>query len=285
MGALIPGISGIKPDALTILGLIGCVVMPHNLYLHSAAAMTRGDIPRTRKHVDRAIYLSSLDLILPIFVTIAINWGIVVLSAENIYKNPAAANSGIADFCKYFSGIEGGCVLWGIALLAAAQSSSITTTYTGQYVMEGYLNIRLALWKRAILTRLFAILPAVIIAASYTDATLQHMIDWVNAALAILLPFALVPLIKFNTSDRKMGDSLPGFLERCVLWLLAVAVIAVNILTVKLQSLDDSQPYSILWDLKHNPLQNAVLLAYVVFLIYMLVKPVTGKPGNYMEAR
>ena len=285
-GALIPGVSGIKPDALTILGLIGCVVMPHNLYLHSAAAMTRGDIPRTKKHVERAIQLSSLDLILPIFVTIAINWGIVVLSAENIYQNPSAANSGIADFCRYFSNMgDAGCILWGVALLAAAQSSSITTTYTGQYVMEGFLKLRLSLWKRAILTRLLAILPAVAIAASYSDNTLQHMIDWVNASLAVLLPFALIPLIKFNTSERKMGSAVPSLVEKVALWILGVAVICVNVLTVKLQSKEDSKPFNFLWDLKHNTVQNLLLLAYVLFLVYVFLKPVRGKKGNYREIR
>merc|ERR1712232_325848 len=122
----------------------------------------------------------------------------------------------------------------GLSLLAAGQSSAITTTYSGQYIMDGFLKIRLPIWKRALLTRLTAIVPCCIVALSTHGAALNIAVDIVNASLAVLLPFALTPLVKYCTSQRFMGDYATGPVETVFAWALAFAVYVVNALTISI---------------------------------------------------
>ena len=251
-GAFIPGISGVKPDALTCLGIIGCVVMPHNLYLHSAAALTRAppkEKAASKAHQDRAILLGTLDLIVPVLVTVGINWGIVCLATIYVYDRDIDADLGIASFPKYLD-IRGGTVMWGFALIAAAQSSCITTTYTGQYIMDGFLKINLPMWQRAILTRLVAIIPCVLVAACYEGRALEKIIDWVNQALAILLPVALVPLVKLTDEGRPQW-------ETAVQWALALGVTGSVITTLCIQ----------------GGIALLLLIPYMVLLMYLTWKP------------
>merc|ERR1711981_1465890 len=114
---------------------------------------------------------------------------------------PEGESLGIASFPKYLQ-IKGGTIMWGIAPIAAAQSSCITTTYSGQFVMDGFLKINLPKWARAIITRCVAVVPCVIVAAVLDDKAMELMIDVVNSSLAFLLPFALIPLTRLTTSKQ-----------------------------------------------------------------------------------
>jgi len=149
-----------------------------------------------------------------------------------VYGTTNAATVGLTDFCNYFIGLKGGCILWGIALLAAGQSSAITTTYTGQYIMDGFLQIRLPVKVRAIITRMVAITPCVIVSIFF-PTHLNQMVNIVNASLGFLLPFALLPLIKYNCSEIVMGHEYASKgIEKIILYSFGVLVWFINAITL-----------------------------------------------------
>jgi NRAMP (natural resistance-associated macrophage protein)-like metal ion transporter len=219
-------------DLFSIAGIMGSVVMPHNLYLHTAAIQSRR-VQRREDVVRKAVMFSSWEPVLPIMVSFFVNMAVVTIAAESVYgsslSSSVAANVGLTDFCTYFQSLKGGCLLWGVALLAAGQSSAITTTYTGQYVMDGFLQLHLPVELRAIVTRLVAIAPCVVVSILFTDR-LNDMINLVNAALSFLLPFALTPLVKYNCSEQVMGgkEFASTGVEKAVLYGFAIVVWAIN---------------------------------------------------------
>merc|ERR1711977_801330 len=155
-GAFLPLLPMDAGAIQSIIGIIGAVVMPHNLYLHSGALESRR-CPSVEKYKRQAVWLGLWDPFIPILSTSVVNWAIATLAAIYVFSDPSIspdeANSlGIASFPEYLD-VKGGTILWGIALIAAAQSSCITTTYSGQFVMDGFLKINLPRWARAIITR------------------------------------------------------------------------------------------------------------------------------------
>eukprot|EP00536_Pseudo-nitzschia_multiseries_P008051 jgi/Psemu1/325037/estExt_fgenesh1_pg.C_1980013 len=218
-------------DLFTIAGILGAVVMPHNLYLHTASVQTR-KVVRRDDVVKKAVLYCSVEPILPILISFFVNLAVVAIAAERVYGSENAGLVGLTDFCNYFLALKGGCLMWGIALLAAGQSSAITTTYTGQYIMDGFLKIRLPVKVRAVVTRLVAITPCVIVSIFFPDY-LNHMINFVNAALGFLLPFALLPLIKYNCNESVMGPGKASKgAEKTVLYGFGVTVWFINALTL-----------------------------------------------------
>lgn len=223
-----------QPDDIWgIVGIIGAVVMPHNLYLHSASCQSRS-VKRTDSVVRTAVWYMSWEPVLPILVSFFISAATVVIAAERIYGKPGADDAGLTDFFSYVTNVPGSRWLWGLSLLAAGQSSAITTTYSGQYIMDGFLNIRLPMWQRALLTRLVAIIPCVITALSVHGSTLNTAVDIVNVSLAFLLPFALTPLVKYTTSKEFMGEYATGPIETVLAWTMAFFVYAVNAFSLSL---------------------------------------------------
>ena len=132
--------------------------MPHNLYLHTATCQSR-PVKRDIDIVKTAVWYSSWEPVVPIMVSFCVNVAIVSIAAERVYGTENADQVGLTDFCEYFQVLRGGCFLWAVSLLAAGQSSAITTTFTGQYVMNGFLKLEMPIAARAILTRLVAITP------------------------------------------------------------------------------------------------------------------------------
>jgi natural resistance-associated macrophage protein len=213
-------------DIFSIAGILGSVVMPHNLYLHTAAVQSR-KVKRSEPIVRQAVKYCSIEPVLPIVISFFVNMAVVTIAAESVYGTENAQSVGLTDFCNYFQSLKGGCLFWGVALLAAGQSSAITTTYTGQYVMDGFLNLQLPTGVRAIVTRLVAIAPCVIVSVLFPDR-LNDMINIVNASLSFLLPFAFTPLVKYNCSERVMGKYASKGMEKCVLFAFAILVWAIN---------------------------------------------------------
>mmetsp|Transcript_33394 Transcript_33394/g.38003 ORF Transcript_33394/g.38003 Transcript_33394/m.38003 type:complete len:591 (-) Transcript_33394:55-1827(-) len=218
-------------DLFTIAGILGAVVMPHNLYLHTASVQSR-KVVRRDDVVRKAVWYCSIEPILPILVSFFVNLAVVAIAAERVYGTTNAATVGLTDFCNYFIGLKGGCLMWGIALLAAGQSSAITTTYTGQYIMDGFLQIRLPVKVRAIITRMVAITPCVIVSIFF-PTHLNQMVNIVNASLGFLLPFALLPLIKYNCSEIVMGhEHASKGIEKIILYSFGVLVWFINAITL-----------------------------------------------------
>eukprot|EP00804_Cyclotella_cryptica_P002140 CCRYP_006563-RA/>CCRYP_006563-RA protein AED:0.04 eAED:0.04 QI:375/1/1/1/0/0.33/3/544/480 len=217
-------------DLFAIAGIIGAVVMPHNLYLHTGSVQTR-EVVRQPAVVEKAVRYCSMEPAVPMLVTFFVNMAVVAIAAEQVYGSESADTVGLTDFCNYFLSLKGGCLLWGIALLAAGQSSAITTTYTGQFIMDGFLNLRFPIRARAIVTRLVAITPCVLVSVLFPNG-LNLMINLVNAMLGILLPFALLPLIKYNCSPEVMGNYASKGIEKKVLYGFGVCVWLINAFTL-----------------------------------------------------
>ena len=123
-----------RSDIFSLAGILGSVVMPHNLYLHTAAVQSKTHhIKQTPEVIDKAVKYCSIEPIMPIIVSFFVNMAVVSIAAESVYGSEDASSVGLTNFCTYFSSLKGGCLLWAIALLAAGQSGAITTTYTGEY--------------------------------------------------------------------------------------------------------------------------------------------------------
>ncbi|KAL7539411.1 hypothetical protein ACHAXR_009264 [Thalassiosira sp. AJA248-18] len=222
-------------DIFSLAGILGSVVMPHNLYLHTAAVQSKSHhIKQSPEVMEKAIKYSSIEPVLPILLSFFVNMAVVSIAAESVYGSETASSVGLTDFCTYFQTLKGGCLLWSIALLAAGQSGAITTTYTGQYVMDGFLQIQLPLWTRSIVTRLVAIAPSVLVSVMFPDK-LNQLVNIVNALLGLLLPFAFTPLVKYNCSESIMGQgNASKGIEKMILYLFAIAVWTVNAMTISM---------------------------------------------------
>merc|ERR1719410_3206847 len=283
-GAFLP-ILKLDPGAVgAIISIIGAVVMPHNLYLHSGALETRR-CPPVDAYKRQAVKLGLWDPFIPILSTTVVNWAIASLAAIYVYgKNiPDADGLGIASFPKYLD-VKGGTIMWGIALIAAAQSSCITTTYSGQFVMDGFLKINIPKWSRAIITRCVAVVPCVAVAAAFTNDTkaLETMVDIVNSSLAFLLPFALIPLVKLTCSKQYMGeDYVAGKIETVVISLATLLCFGINFYTLVAPGGDYFGQYTSdmnIVGVQMNIVQDIVCIFYTACCVYMTFVPVRGSP-------
>mmetsp|Transcript_3258 Transcript_3258/g.7605 ORF Transcript_3258/g.7605 Transcript_3258/m.7605 type:complete len:517 (-) Transcript_3258:3249-4799(-) len=224
-----------QDDIFSIVGIIGAVVMPHNLYLHSGDLKSRSfAIKQSPDVIDTAAFYCSIEPIAPILISFFINLAVVAVAAQTVYGSEDASKVGLTDFCNYFQTLPNGCFLWAVALLAAGQSGAITTTYTGQYVMDGFLNLQIPLALRAIITRLVAITPSIFVCLLVPDK-LNELVNVVNALLGFLLPFAFTPLVKYNCEGRVMGEgnASKGF-EKAMLYTFALSVWAINAVTLSI---------------------------------------------------
>jgi natural resistance-associated macrophage protein 2 len=224
-----------KDDIFAMTGIVGAVVMPHNLYLHSASCLYSRPVQKSFRK--QAVRWSSLEPVFPILTSFAINLSLVAIAAERVSGLPSevADNVGLTNFCSYLSKLPGGCWLWAMALLAAGQSSAITTTYTGQYVMDGFLKLSIPIQWRAIVTRLVAILPCIIVSTAFPNH-MNDIVNLVNSSLSVFLPFAFIPLVALNCSSAIMGhEHAAKGLERIFLYTFALAVWIINATALSIQ--------------------------------------------------
>merc|ERR1711959_662379 len=282
-GAFLPLLPMDASAIQSIIGIIGAVVMPHNLYLHSGALESRR-APNVEKYKRQAVWLGLWDPFIPILSTTVVNWAIAALAAIFVYGNtnvPEGESLGIASFPKYLQ-VKGGTIMWGIALIAAAQSSCITTTYSGQFVMDGFLKINLPKWARAIITRCVAVVPCVIVAAVLDDKAMELMIDVVNSSLAFLLPFALIPLTRLTTSKQYMGDKFVAKrYETWLIWAANLLCFGINFYTLVAPDGAYFGQYTSKMNVlgvQMNIIQDLVCLFYIVTCVYMAFCPVRGSP-------
>merc|ERR1712241_729217 len=279
-GAFLPLLPMDASAIQSIIGIIGAVVMPHNLYLHSGALESRR-APNVEKYKRQAVWLGLWDPFIPILSTTVVNWAIAALAAIFVYGNPNAPdNLGIASFPKYLQ-VKGGTIMWGIALIAAAQSSCITTTYSGQLVMDGFLKINLPKWARAIITRCVAVVPCVAVAAGADSRAMETMINIVNSSLAFLLPFALIPLVRLTTSSQYMGRFVSGKIEATLIWAATFLCFGINFYTLVAPGGDYFGQYTSMQTVvgvQMNIVQDIVCIFYTVTCVYMAFAPVRGSP-------
>lgn len=190
-----------------VVGMLGCVVMPHNLFLHSALVQSRS-VPQGDESV--AITLFTIESTVAIVTSLLINMSVVAVFAKGFYGTDIASDIGLRTAGDYLGGAYGNVyrVVWALGLCAAGQSSTMTGAYAGQWVMQGYLQLNIHPVKRAVITRSLALVPCLSVAIYFGDGNtgLDQLNEYLNVLQSLVLPFAVVPLLAFAGSRAVMGD-------------------------------------------------------------------------------
>ena len=280
-GELVKGFVPAIPndEALYIaIGIIGATVMPHNLYLHSSLVQTRR-IDSSERGIWSAIKYNFIDSAIALNAAFFVNSAILVLAASTFYKAGMFEVANIEDAYKFLSpllGNEWAPMLFGIALIAAGQSSTITGTLAGQIVMEGYLNLRIAPWLRRLITRLIAIIPAYIVIVAYGESETGALLVLSQVILSLQLGFAVIPLIHFTSDKEKMGVFANKMWVKIVAWTIAGIIISLN---VKLVFNEIVKWIDLAGDLAWLVWITAVplCLSAGLLLVYITIKPILEK--------
>ena len=213
------------------IGILGATVMPHNLYLHSSVVQTRKYEQNDEGRAE-AIKFATLDSTIALMFALFINAAILILAAAAFHSGGQHDVAEIDQAYQLLSpmlGVGAASALFAIALLASGQNSTITGTLAGQIVMEGFLNIRLKPWLRRLITRLIAIVPAVISSALYGERGTGKLLVFSQVFLSLQLPFAVIPLVMFVGERRKMGRFVPARWVLALAWVTAGVIVTLNL--------------------------------------------------------
>ena len=279
---------------LIAVGIVGSIIMPHNIYLHSALVRSRKVDRNDAKQVSEANMYFFIEAAIALFVSLVINVFVVCVFAAGFFGisaieaiNNCTAIQQIVNITEYVEdpnktleidiykgGIFLGCrftdvakYIWAIGILAAGQSSTMTGTYAGQFVMEGFLNIHWSRWKRVLFTRAVAIVPTLLVAIFANISKLTGMNDILNVVQSLQLPFALLPVLCFTNTNTIMKQFRNGIITRIVIWFLVISVVGINFYFVVfyLQSSNSTLIYSI---------TAVVTIPYLTLVGYLAYKAV-----------
>ncbi|KAI8387483.1 natural resistance-associated macrophage protein-domain-containing protein [Blakeslea trispora] len=268
-GVVIPYVP--KNAEFQAVAMLGAIVMPHNMFLHSALVMSRdlGQQPSIRKLKEANFYFA-IESILALGVSFFVNLAIVVVFAQVFHKPDQTGPvkiPGLDDADEVLSGTLGSAAkyLWAAGLLAAGQSSTMTGTLAGQYVTEGFFgNIFKKDWHRVAATRSISLIPGMLVAIFAVDH-FDTMGEFLNVLQSVCLPTVLIPIIKLSTSPQILsGEFRPSFLMQIACWTLTFIVVAFDILLF----------------MKHAVTQSSAIvigisgIVYISFLIYLIWKPI-----------
>jgi len=232
LGGLIPESRIVTETGILYIavGILGATVMPHNLYLHSSIVQTRA---YTRDDTGRrmAIKFATIDSTVSLLFAFFINAAILILSAAAFHGTGYEHVADIGDAYQLLTPTLGAAfasTLFAVALLASGQNSTLTGTMAGQIVMEGFLNIRVRPWLRRLLTRLVAIVPAVIVAGISGERGVGELLILSQVILSLQLSFAVIPLVQFTGERRKMGEFTNARWLTALAWTVTVMIVALN---------------------------------------------------------
>ncbi len=227
-----------KPEIITnpamlyvAIGILGATVMPHNLYLHSSIVQTR-NFEKNSEGKRSAIFFATIDSTLSLFIAFFINAAILILAAASFHNT---GNQNVADINDAYHlldpvlGVKFAGIFFAVALLAAGQNSTLTGTLAGQIVMEGFLNIRLKPWIRRLVTRLVAVIPALIVTIIYGEKGTGELLILSQVILSLQLSFAVVPLVIFTSDKLKMGEFVNSKTLKIASWIVAIIIICLNV--------------------------------------------------------
>jgi manganese transport protein len=226
------------------IGIVGATVMPHNLYLHSALVQTRA-FQKDDASVRRAIQLNTVDSVVALSIAFLVNASIMVLAAITFYgRDHVMTSTGqVVDLAQeghdwiqlaYLTlepllGVASASVLFAVALLASGLSSTVTGTLAGQVVMEGFMHWRIRPWLRRAVTRLLAIIPAVVVIGIRGENAVNDLLTLSQVVLGLQLPLAMIPLLHFTSSKRRMGKFTNGKLLLAVGWTSCVLITSLDL--------------------------------------------------------
>ncbi|XP_044511310.1 metal transporter Nramp5-like isoform X1 [Mangifera indica] len=235
-GMFIPKLrgQGATGDAIALLGAL---IMPHNLFLHSALVLSR-KVPNSVRGINDACRYFLIESGIALFVAFLINVAVVsvsgtVCSAPNLSDDTKNQCSDItlnsASFMLKNVLGKSSSIVYAIALLASGQSSTITGTYAGQFIMQGFLDMKMRKWLRNLMTRCIAITPSLIVSIIGGPQGAGRLIIIASMILSFELPFALIPLLKFSSSSTKMGPHKNSIYIVIISWILGLGIIGINV--------------------------------------------------------
>jgi len=261
------------------IGIIGATVMPHNLYLHSALVQTR-KIKRDSKGIKRALKLNFIDTTIALNLAFFVNAAILVLAATVFFKTGRTDVGEIRQAHELLAPMLGSSlapILFAVALIASGQSSTVTGTLAGQIVMEGYLRLRMNPWVRRLLTRLVAIIPAVIVILINGENNIDDLLIFSQVILSLQLGFAVIPLIHFVSNKKKMGEFVIKRWVQILAWLITIVLVYLNIRMVSGQAIEFfAESDSIFW----KSVIIAGGLAFLTLLLIALIYPLLNLKGQ-----
>jgi manganese transport protein len=221
-----------NPEMLYIaMGILGATVMPHNLYLHSSIVQTRDWQPTTAKRWE-AIKFGTIDSTVALSLALFINSAILIVSAATFHFSGYRDVAEIQNAYKLLSpllGVSAASAIFGLALLASGQSSTLTATLAGQIVMEGFLQLRLPPWLRRLATRLLAIVPALIAIIFFGEKSTGSLLVFSQIVLSLQLSFAVIPLVMFTSNRRWMGEFVNPLWLKALAWSVAMIIGGLNV--------------------------------------------------------
>ncbi|NP_001312209.1 metal transporter Nramp3-like [Nicotiana tabacum] len=276
---LLVGIVVPKLSSKTIkqaVGIVGCVIMPHNVFLHSALVQSREIDHHRVGRVREALKYYSIESTAALTISFIINLFVTTVFAKSFYGSEIANSIGLENAGQYLQEKYGGGVfpilyIWAIGLLAAGQSSTITGTYAGQFIMGGFLHMRLKKWQRALITRSCAIIPTLIVALAFdtSEKLLDVLNEWLNVLQSVQIPFALIPLLCLVPKEEIMGVFKIGSTLKVISWLVAALVIMINgyLLMDSLSSAVSGVLFA--------SVVFAFTGGYVAFIVYLILRGIT----------
>lgn len=221
-----------NPEMLYLaLGILGATVMPHNLYLHSAIVQTRAygeTLPEKRQ----ALRFAMIDSTVALMFALLINASILIVAAATFHAGGMGDVAELDEAHQMLGPLMGAAVapaLFAVALLACGLNSTVTATLAGQAVMEGFLRLRLPPWLRRLITRAIAIIPAAGVTILYGSEGTGRLLILTQVVLSLQLSFAVVPLVIFTTSRRRMGEMVAPLWLGAVSWAIAAVIVALNL--------------------------------------------------------
>ena len=272
--------SNLSPEALYIaVGIIGATVMPHNLYLHSALVQTR-KINRNVPGIKKSIFYNFIDTVVALNAAFFVNAAILILAATAFYATGHKEVAKIEEAHSLLAPLLGSKlapILFAVALIAAGQSSTVTGTLAGQIVMEGYLKIRLNPWIRRLITRLVAIVPAILVIGFMGEDHVDALLIFSQVILSLQLGYAVIPLIHFVSDKTTMGEFAIGWKIKTLAWLVAAILVYLN----------GNLVYNFVVDFFHQsghvPVKLLLILLVVFFislLSYIIIYPLLSSSSK-----
>lgn len=270
--------SAMNTEALYIaIGIIGATVMPHNLYLHSALVQTR-KIDRTDFGIKQAIKFNRIDTTIALNLAFFVNAAILILAASVFFKTGNSEVAEIKEAHRLLPAFLGNVapVLFAVALIAAGQSSTVTGTLAGQIIMEGYLSLRINPILRRLITRLIAIIPALIVIIIYGEENVDSLLILSQVILSLQLGFAIIPLIHFVSDKKTMGKFAINRIQKTAAWLIASVLVFLN-LKMLVNEMSTVYTDGVLWQ---QVLVSLVALICLALLIYIIISPLVLKSAR-----
>lgn len=293
-GLAVPMCEDCNKEALTqAVGIVGAVIAPYNLYLHSALVKSRKVDNTKRLETKDANRYVLIEATIALVVSFIINIFVVAVFAKGVYGKK---NEDIFNRCNetdykafidlsalkndnetfeadlYTSGLYIGCefgpipyYIWAIGILASGQSSTMTGTYAGQFAMEGFLHITWPRWKRVLVTRTIAIAPTLLVSLVSGLDQLTGLNDYLNALMVLQLPFAVLPTLTFSTSKRVMGKFANNLFNTITATLLLLLVILINIYFVIQTLLGIDYNAAVIWSCA-----GVFTFFYTIFVLYLV---------------